>query len=114
MYSHPIVKPSAHRHAVNESLVISNENMLKLAPGEDRETRHILFYEKCKEFTFSKIFFEGKFGYTFPGEHYLTPTKYFNQRLLNYPRKFASNSDYIFFAQSVLQRKKLSDQINRL
>ena len=53
-----------------------------------------------------------KFGSTFPREHYLTPTRYFNQRFLNFSQTFASNRDYIFFAQSVLQQKNLNDQIN--
>ena len=30
---------SAHRHAANESLVNNNENLLELAPGEDKGTR---------------------------------------------------------------------------
>ena len=38
-----------HWHAANESLVINNENLLELALGEDRETRHISFDEKCQE-----------------------------------------------------------------
>ena len=65
-------------HAANESLVINNENFVELAPGEDRETRHILFEEKCEELAFPNIFFKGKSGYTFPREHYLKPTKYFS------------------------------------
>ena len=92
-----------------ESLVISNENILELGPGEDRETRHILLDEKCEELAFPETFFKGKFIDTFPRENYLTPTKYFNQRLLNYSQKFASNSDYIFF---VLQQKTLKNQMN--
>ena len=42
----------------------------------------------------------------------LSPSKYFNQRLLNYTQKFSSDSDYIFFAQSVIQKLNLSNQIN--
>ena len=76
---------------------------------EIRKISHVLFHEKSEELTFPKIFFKGKFGYTFPSEYYLTPTKYFNQRLLNYSKKF---DKYIFFVQSVLQQKKVSDQIN--
>ena len=91
---------SAHRHAADETLVVNNGNLLELAPGEDKETKHILFDEKRK------------FGYTLPREHYLTPTNYFHQCFLNYSQKFTSNSDYLFFAQSVLQQEKLSDQIN--
>ena len=42
----------------------------------------------------------------------LSPSKYFNQRLLNYKQSFASNKDYFFFAQSVLQEKNFRDQIS--
>ena len=107
--SNPLNK---HRHAADESLVIENENLIEIAPGEDKNTKHILFDKKCEELAFPKIFFKGKFGYTYPREHYLTPTRYFNQRLLNFSQTFASNSDYIFFAQSVLQQKNFNDQIN--
>ena len=91
-----------HRHAADESLVIENENLLELASGQDKSTRHILFDKKFEELVFPKILFRGKFGYTFPREHRLTPIRYFNQRLLNFSQIFASNSDYIFFAQLVL------------
>ena len=42
----------------------------------------------------------------------LSPSKYFNQRLLHYSQKFAADSDYIFFPHSVLQKIQLSGQIN--
>ena len=72
---------NTHRHATDESLVIENENLLELAPGQDKGTRHILFDKKCEELAFPKIFFRGNFGYTFPCEHHLTPIRYFNQHL---------------------------------
>ena len=65
---------SAHKHAANKFLVISNENLLDLAPSKYRETKHNLLDEKCEEVTFPKIFFKGKFVHNFPREHYLTPT----------------------------------------
>ena len=79
---------------------------MKLAPGQD------LFDKNCEELAFPKIFFRGEFGYTSPREHHLTPTRYFNQLLLHFSQTFASNIDYIFFAQSVLQQKNMNDQIN--
>ena len=85
--------------------------MLELAPGQDKGTRHILFDKKCEELAFPKNIFRGKFGYTFPRGHHLTPIRYFNQFLLTFSLTFASNSD-IFFAQSVLQQKNLNYQIN--
>ena len=90
--SNPLI---THRHAADESLVIENENLLELAPGQDKGTRHLLFDKKCEELAFPKTFFREKFGYTFPREHHLTPTMHFNQRLINFSLKFASNIEYI-------------------
>ena len=42
----------------------------------------------------------------------MTPSQYFNQRLLHYTQKFPSDNDYIFFAHTVLQKVQLSTQIN--
>ena len=98
---------SAHRHAANESLVINNENLFELTPGENREIRHILFDEKCEKLPFPKIYFKEKFGYAFPHEHYLTSAKYFNQRLLKYSKKCASTSDYIFFCVFYVTTEKI-------
>ena len=38
--------------------------------------------------------------------------KYFNARLLHYSGGFATNSEYLFFAQFVLEQKKVADSIN--
>ena len=100
-----------HRHAANKSLAVENENVLELPPCQDKKTKHF-FNEKSEELAFTKIFFKGELEYTFPCEIYLTSTKYFNQRFLNCSQTSSSNSGYIFFAQSVLQQKNFSDQIN--
>ena len=42
----------------------------------------------------------------------VSPVKYFNQRLLNYTQKFASDTDYIFFANYVAQQVNLRNKIN--
>ena len=58
------------------------------------------------------LFPTGKFGYKVDREVKLSPSKYFNQRLLNYTQKFACDSDYIFFAHQVLQQLNLRSKIN--
>ena len=44
----------------------------------------------------------------------MTPSKYFNQRLLHYTQKFASDNDYIFFAHTVLQKLQLSSHYSKI
>ena len=42
----------------------------------------------------------------------LSPAKYFNTRLLHYSGRFATNPEYLFFAQFITEQKKVSDSIN--
>ena len=60
----------------------------------------------------STLFLTGKIGFQTNRKVQLSPSKYFNQQLLNYSQKFSSDSDYIFFTQSIIQKLNLSNQIN--
>ena len=66
----------------------------------------------CEELSHSRLFLYGKFGFQIKRQIPLLPTKYFNQRLLNYTHKFSSDSDYILFAHKVTQGVNLRNQIN--
>ena len=68
--------------------------------------------EFCKELAFPYLFPRGKFGYKVERDIKLSPSKYFNQCLLNYTQLFASDPDFIFFALSITQQLKLKSQIN--
>ena len=58
------------------------------------------------------LFRTGKFGYQVERDTKLSPVKYCNQRLLNYKQKFAFDTDYIFFALSVMPQLNLNSQMN--
>ena len=83
-----------------------------IAPGEGRQLKSILNGKFCEELSFPHPFPTGKSGRKVQTEKTLSPVKYFNQRLLNYTQKFASDTDYIFFARNVLQNKNMLEQIN--
>ena len=53
-----------------------------------------------------------KFGFLEAREVKLSPSKYFNQILLNYSQKFASFSDYIFFPPLIMRKVQLTSSIN--
>ena len=42
----------------------------------------------------------------------ISPVKYFNARLLHYSGRFATNPEYLFLAQFIIEQKKVSDSIN--
>ena len=103
------------RLGATETMLLSNipqaEDFI-MAPGEGRQPMSILLDEKCEELAHPFLFPTGKFGYKVERDIKLSPVKYFNQRLLNYKQKFASDSDYIFYALSVMLQLNLNSQIN--
>ena len=65
-----------------------------------------------KSFLYPHVFSAGRFGEKGKRDTPLSPKKYFNQMLLEYTQKFASDSDYIFFTHFVLQNSQLNEKIN--
>ena len=61
---------------------------------------------------FPVLFPNGRFGFTHERTIKLSPVKYFNARLLHYSGRFATNPEYLFFAQFITEQKKVSDSIN--
>ena len=106
------------RVASNETLLISHipcvqdEENVTIAPGEGQKQLSILSDEYCEELAFPYLLPRGRFGFTRERKIPLSASKYFNQRLLHYTQRFASSSDYIFFANSVIQQKQLNSNIN--
>ena len=66
----------------------------------------------CEELAFPVLFPKGRFGYKMDRKEKLTPVRYFNARLLHYSGRFAMNPEYLFFAQFIIEQKKVSDSIN--
>ena len=110
------VDPLDHfRLGATETILVNNEPLagdLIIAPGKGMQPMSILMDEKCEDLALPYLFPTGKFGYKLECEIKLSPVKYFNLRLLNYMQKFASDSDYIFYALSVMQQLNLNSQIN--
>ena len=103
------------RFGATETMLVSNIPQVEdivIAPGEGIQPMSLLMDEKCEELAHPHLFPTGKFGYRVKREVKLSPVKYFNQRLLNYKQKFSSDSDYIFYALSVVQQLNLNSQIN--
>ena len=103
------------RFGASETMLVSiipQAEDLVIAPGEGMQPMSILMDEKCEELAHPHLFPTGKFGYKVERDVKLSPVKYFNQRLLNYKQKFSSDSDYIFYALSVMQQLNLNGQIN--
>ena len=82
----------------NQHTSAGNE-IFSTAPGEGKHPIHFMQDKNCEELAFPVLFPRGHFGYQVERDVKLSPTKYFNARLLNYTGRFAGNPEYLFFAQ---------------
>ena len=118
---------NTHRQATNETCLQSvlpdypvrlqqsgslGNEIYDIAPGENRHPASIITDKKCEQLAFPVLFPKGRFGYNDERKIKLSPVKYFNARLLHYSGRFATNSEYLFFAQFVLEQKKVANSIN--
>ena len=119
-----------HRLAINETCLQSaipdyptvqeeSENSFSLGneiydivSGENKHPLSFMTDKQCEELAFPSLFPKGRFGFTAQRDIKLTPVKYFNARLLHYSGRFSTNPEYLFFAQFIIEQKKVSDSIN--
>ena len=96
----------------NESLLSLGNEIYNIAPGENKHPVSLMTDKQCEELAFPTLFPMGRFGFTAQREIKLSPVKYFNARLLHYSGRFATNPEYLFFAQFIIEQKKVSDSIS--
>ena len=96
----------------NNSSNSAGNEIFNIAPGENEHPVSFMTDKHCEELAFPVLFPTGRFGYTVERAVNLSPTKYFNARLLHYSGRFAMNPEYLFFAQFIIEQKKVSDSIN--
>ena len=96
----------------NESSLSVGNEIYDIAPGESKHPVSFMTDKQCKELAFPSLFPKGRFGFTAQRDIKLTPVKYFNARLLHYSGRFSTNPEYLFFAQFIIEQKKVSDSIN--
>ena len=90
----------------------AGNEIFSVAPGENKHPVSMMTDRHCEELAFPVHFPKGRFGYKMDRKEKLTPVRYFNARLLHYSRRFAMNPEYLFFAQFIIEQKKVSDSIN--
>ena len=115
-----------HRAAVHETCLQSvipsyptnndsqstGSEIFDVAPGENKHPVSLMLDKQCEELAFPVLFPKGRYGYTTERKSQISPVKYFNARLLHYSGRFATNPEYVFFAQYIIEQKKVSDSIN--
>ena len=83
-----------------------------LAPGEGQMPLYIFTDEHFESMSNPDKFPYGKGCFSDKRPCRLTYKKYFNQRLLNVDSRFASDTDYLFTAQYIVEAKQILDDCN--
>ena len=105
--------PSVETTIISEiSSAFELKQEIVIAPGEEKEPLSILSDKFREHLALLHLLPTAKYGYQIESEIPLSPSKYFNQRILHCTHKFAADSAYISFAHSVLQKTQLGSQIN--
>ena len=78
---------------------ISNESALAINAGENKTSLIMILDDDCYVSAYPHVFPTERSDYALNRSVSLSPSKNFNYRLLNYMQMFASDSDYILFAQ---------------
>ena len=81
----------------NANCKSTGREVFNIALGEGKHPVSLMTDKLCEELSFPVLFPKGR---------------YFNARLLHYSGKFATNPQYLFFAQFIMEQKKISDSIN--
>ena len=96
---------------IDQQNVSTGQEIYSIAPGESKHPVSFMKDKRCEELAFPVLFPKGRYGYTTERNNRLTLTKYFNARLLHHSGRFASNPEYLYFAQFMIEQKKVSDSI---
>ena len=95
--------PAAREAALNP--------IVNIAPGQNQRPISLMSDQFCEELSFPTLVPIGKFGFNADRDVPLSDIKYGNSRLLNYTGRFASNPEYLFFMQYVIEQKKVANSI---
>ena len=85
---------------------------IKIAPGEGKIPTNIMREENVDVKAFPRHHPSGQYGLDHKREFKLSPSQYFQQRLLNQDDRFSKDPFYVFLATSYVERHAIEQQIN--
>ena len=96
------------------TLIETSYNNKFFTRGPDENSRPVSLgnHTFCEELSHPRLLPTGKLGFQAKCFVTLSATRYFNQRLLSCTQKFSSDSDYLVFAHSVIQKLNINSYFN--
>jgi len=85
--------------------------VFSIAPGEGKTPLRIISDTNCEQLSFPKFFPKGGFGFNTKRKTNLTLRQYFNARLLSKDTRFSESTEYLFFAQYLVEAQQIQQNI---
>lgn len=92
--------------------VLDSNKTLCIAPAENQTPQNIFTEEGLEAMAFPTLLPDGHNGLFEDREIKLSPSKYFNARLMSADSRFSLNKEYIFFAQYVTKINRITSNIS--
>ena len=97
---------------VQESLPFCPDSILSIAPCEGNKPTNIFADKTCEALAFPNHFPDGQNTLTEQRQLQLSPSKYFQARLMNVDPRFARDTQYIFYGLYITEVKFISSNIS--
>lgn len=95
---------------IQQKDITSDTNLiLNYVPGENKHPLSFHSDDHSEDFSFPQLLPSGKYGFSMPRVKKLSLKKYFQTRILCHDTRFASNVEYIFYAQYRCEVKEIQD-----
>ena len=91
---------------------ITSKITTNVAPGESKTPTNYMREENFLETAFPRHFPDGKYGLFYKREKKISPQQFFNQRLLNFDKRFAKDYGFLFVAQQYTERHAIERNIS--
>lgn len=118
-FSSPMLQDWSEKHSQNWKLSIAvqcfpfytKDTTISMHQGRVKFHYLFLMMTFVRNWLFGNLLTNSKFGYQVKPDIPISPVKYFNQRLLDYDQRFASNQDCIF-CKSIIEWYNIWSFIN--
>lgn len=88
------------------------DDPIKIAPGEGKVPTKALREKDLDAKAFPKHHPTGKYGFNYDREFKLSPSVYYNQRLMNEDERFSKDAFYVFMAAAMVEMHSIEGQID--
>ncbi len=107
-YPEDVLFINSTKQTINKKQTTSSTTSCPIAKGEGKIPTNMLRDIHWDINSFPSLHLSGKYSLNYERKVDLYPQQYFNQRLLNFDKRFSNNAPYVFAATYFVERYQLA------